>query len=101
MSDSDDLDLIAELPHSEGYTPQDRYRDFRAVFMSTEQGQRVLREILAWGHVFKPSVQAAGAIDPHRVTFAEGERNIALRLLTTINREPVDGPKQANRNKEQ
>lgn len=82
--------LFAEI--ASGFaTDMDRYRDFRAVFLSDERGRRVLHEILGWGHVFRSSVQGR-PVDPHQVTFREGERNLALRILAALNAEPVDRP---------
>ena len=83
----------------QNYTRQDKYRDFRAVFLGNEQGQRVLHEMLGWGHMFKPSFQMAGPIDPHRMSIHEGERNYALRLLSTVTQQPTDGPAQVTRKK--
>lgn len=43
--------------------------------------QRRLREILAWCHPFKTSFDASST---ERMLFAEGERNIGLRLYATL-----------------
>lgn len=89
------LVAMANRPNPGQYTAIDKYRDFRAVF-GTEQGRRVLYEILAWGHMFRPSILGA-PIDPYLTHVHEGERNIALRLLNTISKEPVTPPTEANR----
>ena len=47
----DVLDMLQALPSVEGYAPMDRYRDFKKVF-STDEGKRVLREILSWAVYF-------------------------------------------------
>ena len=39
-------------PLPEGYTAQDRYRDFRKLFRDPEEGPRVLRQILDWCRVW-------------------------------------------------
>lgn len=84
---SDELDVLAKLPPStDRYTADDRYRDFRNVF-GTAEGQRVLREILSWGHVFRPSA-AGHPIDPYLMVLREGQRDIALKLLHTYSYEP-------------
>lgn len=70
------------------YSPADCYRDFRQLFLSTDQGRRVLHEILSWGHMFRASVPAMGDIDPYRVILHEGERRIILKLFSTIHVEP-------------
>lgn len=82
----DELEQILSLPSTEGYTAQDRYRDFRRVF-GTDEGQRVLKELLAWGALFKPKVYGK-PIDPYRVMVLEGEANFARRILYTMNNEP-------------
>lgn len=89
------MDEFAELVKSEAYTPKERYHDFRKVF-GTPEGQRVMREVLAWCHMFKPSV-FGNPIDPYLVTLKEGERNIGLRLLTTYHNEPPEKPERTRR----
>jgi len=90
----DPLEVLANLPLVKNYTPADKYHDFRKVF-STPEGQRVFREILGWGHIFKPSL-SGDPIDPLAMAVREGERNNSLRLLATYNNEPVQ---QANTQK--
>jgi hypothetical protein len=41
--------------------------------------------------MFQSSVGRAD-IDPSRVLFLEGERNLALKLLATLNAEPTERP---------
>ena len=76
-------------------TDLDKYRDFNELF-STEQGKRVLGEIQTWGHLFKPSIPVS-PIDPYLMAFKEGERNIVLKILYTMNNEPKEKPKRGNR----
>lgn len=90
-----ELDILASLPSAEGYTPMDRYRDFKKVF-STDEGKKVLREILAWGRMFRSPVLGK-PIDPYAMAIAFGERNIALKLLATINDEPKEQVKQTRK----
>lgn len=97
MSD-DPLDTLASLPAGP-YSDQDRYADFRAVFMGTEQGRRVLREILSWGRMFK-SAAVGVPVDPYAMAMREGERNIALRLLATVHHEPRGKPAQTTKRPE-
>lgn len=88
--DEELLQIVASLPATEGYTPQDRYADFRQVF-GTDQGQRVLAEILSWGRLFRtPSL--GSPVDPYKAMLLLGEANIAKRLLTTYNYEPPQQP---------
>lgn len=94
---TDEFDFLDQLPATDNYTPLDRYRDFRAVFLASEQGRRVLHEILGWGHMFRPSFVGGGQVDPYRLAIREGERHMALRLLTTIKAEPrANMPTRAN-----
>lgn len=88
------FDELSKAPTGD-YDPMDRYREFRAVFLSTEQGRRVLHELLRRCGVNRTSVRGQ-PIDPHRVTFLEGERSIGLWLLGTIAVEPAQRPTQAN-----
>ena len=99
MSETPDvLDMLQALPSVDGYTPMDRYRDFKKVF-STEEGKRILREILSWGRVFRtPSFRSP--IDPYAMAVTFGERNMALKLLATINQEPRPQATTATRKKE-
>jgi len=86
-------ELARTHPGRGNYAPIDRYRDFRGVFMSTDQGRRVLHEILGWGNMFRSSAHRAD-FDVNRAFYYEGERNVALRLLATLNAEPTQPPAQ-------
>jgi hypothetical protein len=72
----------------------DRYRDFRQLFLETEQGRRVLYEILGWGGMFQPSAPRA-KFETNETFFHDGERNVALRIMTTMNAEPKARPTSA------
>lgn len=74
----------------------DVYRDFRAVFLGTEQGKRVLNDILTWCHLGHSSIKP-GPVDPYAVMASEGERRIGLRIQTVMSAEPTAKPKQQNR----
>lgn len=70
------------------YSRSGRYRDFRAVFQghsTPAQGRRVLWQIFFWGRMYAP-VAVSG--DPHMTYFRDGERNIGLRIMQTMNMEP-------------
>ncbi len=87
------LEILADLSVSEDYDSMDRYNDFRKVFLETEQGRRVLRQILGWGHLLKSHlVRMPRSIDPYAVIGLEGERNLALRIFSVMLVEPT--PKQ-------
>ena len=87
-SKPDILDILGSLPSQDGYSPMDRYRDFRKV-ESTDEGKRVLREILSWGRMFRAPILGK-PIDPYAMAVAFGERNIALKLLATLYNEPKE-----------
>lgn len=89
-----DLDaFFAELQqaHPGKYGKMDRYRDFRRVFLDTEQGKRVLYEILLWCHITRPSAPRA-KFNPYETMFLDGERSIGIDIMTTMNAEPKARP---------
>jgi hypothetical protein len=84
----DFFEELVKVRLGERYTETDRYKDFRAVFLGRsgpEQGNRVLWQILEWTRMYQ-RVAAPG--DPHETYFRDGERNIGLRILVTLNVEP-------------
>jgi hypothetical protein len=88
-----DLDIIEDLlgaTSQEGYTPMDRYRDFKKVF-GTAEGKRVLREIISWGRLLRPPILGK-PIDPYAMAVAFGERNLASKIMAAIHNEPPDKP---------
>lgn len=89
-------ELARAYPGKGRYTDVDRYRDFRALFLETDRGRRVLYELLSWGHVFRASAPMA-QFDPHKTLFHDGERSIALKIMATMNAEPMERPAQANK----
>jgi len=95
MNENDLYDFVTNLPVQDNYSPQDRYADFRQLF-STDQGQRVLREMLAWGHFFRSPVLGT-PVDLNLLAIKTGEANFARRLLATINIEPPAQPTKATR----
>ncbi len=78
------------------WSRMDRYREFRAVFLghsTPDQGRRVLWQILAWAHMYRP-VAAKG--DPYMTYFRDGERNIGLKIMISMNAEPsTERPERA------
>ena len=95
MIEQDLLEMLENLPSQEGYAPMDRYRDFQKVF-GTDEGKRVLREILSWGRMFRAPILGK-PIDPYAMAVAFGERNIALKLMATVHTEPPDKPQRARK----
>ena len=92
----DFFDELGYLPISEAYTPQDRYHDFRRLFMGSDEGKRVFREMLSWGRLFRTAAHGT-PIDPLQLAIREGERNFALRLLNTVYNEPQQQPTQTRK----
>jgi hypothetical protein len=87
--------LFADLARAHSgiaYKDADRYRDFRQVFLDTAQGRRVLYEIFTWANLFR-TVFIPG--DPYATHYRDGERNIALKILATLNAEPAEPPAEA------
>ena len=90
-------ELLAYLPSREGYTPMDRYRDFRKVF-GTVEGKRVLSEIVSWGGILRAPVLGK-PVDPYSLAISFGERNLALKLTAAVHIEPVEKPTRQSRKK--
>lgn len=87
---------LAKAFVSPNYTAEDRYREFRKVFLSDETGKRVLYQVLAWGHMFRNSA-ALAKHDPYQTQFYEGERNLAQRVWAAIHQQPRgDRPTKQN-----
>ena len=90
----DELDaLMAELGvvQTSARNDLDRYREFRDVFLGTDVGKRVLHDILSWGHVWASSVVRENS---HMTFVYEGERKLALKVLTAIHMEPRLQPRE-------
>ena len=51
----------------------------------------MLHQILIWGRFWRSTATRG---DPHETYLREGERNLALKILTTIYLEPADQPTQ-------
>lgn len=89
--DAESIFTTLSAAHPQNYAPMDMYRDFRAVFLSTDQGRRVLHEILKRGHYFGPAIPRSPQIDPYRLAMGEGARQLVLGVLDTANNEPQAG----------
>ena len=79
------------------YRPIERYRDFRAVFMATPPGRRVLWQILDWAHLWQ-HVAIPG--DPHGTYLRDGRRDIGLKILKVMGAEPAAEAGQRAQSKE-
>jgi len=98
VTDDELLALIESLPITPDYTPTQRYQDFRQLFTGSPQGKRVLREILAWGRMFRPSVNSS-PVDGLAMAVRDGERNMAIKLLAAVNVEPPEQQAKATSKK--
>ena len=63
-----------------GRKAKDR-RDYIATIMAVKEGRAWVHELLTAGHVFHSSYTRG---DAYATTFAEGERNLALRILASV-----------------
>ena len=96
---SDFFALMAEVDAArKTSSDMDKYRDYRQVFLGSEQGLRVLASILADCHFFRTPVQSR-PVDPYATHIAIGERNAAQRLMKTIMEEPKPKPTQREKQK--
>lgn len=90
--------LLKELsPHHPGdaYRAIDKYRDYRALFLGSDRGRRVLWDILILCRLYKTSMNQ----DSHLMAFNEGKREIGLRILGIMNAEPSEpGVEREERN---
>ncbi len=92
--DPDDLNieaLLARLAPAQmaERRPIDRYRDFRRVFLSTDEGRRVLDDILWLAHVNRP---LSGRDNPYVLNSSEGQRVLALKIAAIAHIEPPAEP---------
>jgi len=85
----DPVKTLSDLPSLERYSKKDLYHDFRRTFMGTDEGRRVLRQILDWGHMLKPGI-AGNPIDPYGMAVQNGERNLALKIFSAVHNEPPE-----------
>lgn len=86
-------DLGKTHPGKGRYAPMDRYRDFRQVFLATEQGRRVLWEILDMGHMTAVPCVLAG-FDTNRTNFFGGRQALAIDIFKAVHIEPTEPPKR-------
>jgi len=86
VSDPDPDAFLRELKSAQlgRYSRMQMYKDFRTVFLGTPAGKRVLWKILEWAHVYKSNMNN----DSNLVIFREGERNLGLKVMRTMNTEP-------------
>ena len=70
-----------------GYTNLDRYRDFRRVFLETEEGGRVLAQIIAESDspVYEEDMDKPGLMAGRA-----GKRLVGMWIVGVLNAEPED-----------
>lgn len=98
--ESEVLTLVLNLPNPGPYDELDQYRDFRQLFLGSDQGKRVLYELVSRAGLFRPKFKRTNPIDPHRVTMEVGGENFLKEMLRTIVIEPKAKPTTAKRSKE-
>jgi len=88
-------EIKATHPGKGRYNPMDRYRDFRAVFLGSDQGKRVLCEIMSMASIFV-SAPVLGRFEPNRTMFFGGAHSLAYSIASVANTEPAQ-PQQKQR----
>lgn len=83
-------DALIPVQVKEGgsYTAVDRLRDFREVFFSTDQGQRVLGLIMNECEGLPVTLNQIG--DHSYLAFRHGKREVGLRIVQWMNALPPD-----------
>ena len=65
------------------------------MFLGSEQGRRVLAEIMLLTHINTSSAKLA-SYDPYKTAFFDGERSVGIKLMMIVNTEPRPRPERAN-----
>lgn len=65
---------------------RERVADYKTVF-ETDAGARVLNDLMQYAHILHPSYVKG---DSAHTAFREGERNVILRILAILGKEPKD-----------
>ena len=92
------LAVLAASHPGKSYSKMDRYKDFRRLFLDTEEGKRVLYEVLSFCGMYRSAAPAAN-FDPYQTMFLNGQQDIAFRLLATMNAEPKERAAKTKENK--
>ena len=72
------LDLFEQARFGSDTSDTDIRRDFRQVFLGTDQGRRVLYLIVAYTGLYEPAVAPT---DPHDLNRAEGRKEVAKHIM--------------------
>ncbi len=88
--DADALfDELARAP-GEKMSKMDRYQEYRALFLRTDQGRRVLRDMMDEARSLSCPVPKDGQIDPLRAMVRIGEQNTIRNIINAMNAEPSE-----------
>ena len=91
---SDDIDdFLAEIAgaQTDRRDPRDRFREFRAVFLATDEGRRVLYDILTWCHRYQSPVSRnpeTGEAHVYNTFIKLGEHSVGHKILAAIHKQP-------------
>lgn len=96
----DPLRLLKSLAAERLYDRKQRYRDFKAVFVTGgatgQQARRVLAQICRWGgflapaHVFTSKFGHGATVDPYATHVRAGAQELCQRILAVIGSEPPE-----------
>jgi hypothetical protein len=95
---NDDLDIFER--ESQYASNVERYQDFKNLFFSTPQGEKVLREILGMGYILNDTIKYNKyGVDQNATLISTGERKLALAIhkLATVEPPPPPPTKQTTR----
>lgn len=67
------------VQHQGPYTPDDRFRDFQQVFFGSEQGRRVLAQIIDECEGLPPTMSEVS--DHAFLAFKAGKREVGMRIV--------------------
>ena len=82
---------LAQAHPGKAYKPMDKYRAFRRLFLDSEQGRRVLYELMSWGHMYRSPAKMSN-FDTNETFFHEGESHFAKLIMSTMHAEPKARP---------
>ena len=94
----DDLDVFERISQYESNI--ERYQDFKNLFFSTVQGEKVFREILGMGYVLNDTTKFNKyGVDINATLISTGERKLALAIhkIATVEPPPPPPTKQTTR----
>ena len=95
MSDPFEVLREAASKTDSGYANSpEMLREFKSVFLSTPEGQRVFSQIMQWAGFFRTSVVKG---DPYGTHVREGERSIGAKIWAACIQEPTQRIEQTTR----